>query len=407
MKKRIAALAALAPLAFVSIEPLAFAAPAGDNVVINEVYVHGVSKGNQFLDYVELFNPTDKDIKLDGWSLQYFSAKGKKGSGNTPLSGVIQAGGYFLVTGQEKGADTSVPGFTALNADATGGFNMSGSNGSIVLFNVAKQQTLQNPVNTADLKTVVDAFGWGTAGIAETKAATKKASSAKSFNRAENGKDTNNNDADFSIAVPSPTNSGKNTAGSTPAADEIKPENPKPASPEPDSPETSTAAVQEAAIKDIQGTGAVSPLVGKKVKTFGIVTAAYPTGGFNGVYIQTPNTQAAIPEASEGLFIYGPKMAQQVQIGDYVQVTGTVKEYAPNKNLADQTITQITDPEWKILDKGDKKLFRLHCSRFQQAIPLVKSLRGCLLKLPATIPSPITMQQTAMVRLVLPQERSR
>ncbi|MFW1308658.1 hypothetical protein ACEV7Y_23335, partial [Vibrio parahaemolyticus] len=39
-------------------------------------------------------------------------------------------------------------------------------------------------------------------------------------------------------------------------------------------------------IRDIQGTGATSPLVGSTVTTRGIVTAAYPTGGYNGFYIQ-------------------------------------------------------------------------------------------------------------------------
>ena len=47
------------------------------------------------------------------------------------------------------------------------------------------------------------------------------------------------------------------------------------------------------AIDEIQGTGATSPIVGTTVTTRGIVTAAYPTGGFIGFYIQTPGTGAA------------------------------------------------------------------------------------------------------------------
>src|SRR5690606_24886908 len=35
-------------------------------------------------------------------------------------------------------------------------------------------------------------------------------------------------------------------------------------------------------IADIQGTGDASPLVGETVTTRGVVTAVYPTGGFNG-----------------------------------------------------------------------------------------------------------------------------
>ena len=46
-------------------------------------------------------------------------------------------------------------------------------------------------------------------------------------------------------------------------------------------------------IAEVQGTGAASPLVGTDVTTRGVVTAAYPAGGFYGFYIQTPGTGAA------------------------------------------------------------------------------------------------------------------
>ncbi|MGC5254668.1 hypothetical protein, partial [Escherichia coli] len=62
-------------------------------------------------------------------------------------------------------------------------------------------------------------------------------------------------------------------------------------------------------IRDIQGTGATSPLVGSTVTTRGIVTAAYPTGGYNGFYIQTPGTggdiDLATHTASDAIFVFG------------------------------------------------------------------------------------------------------
>ena len=53
----------------------------------------------------------------------------------------------------------------------------------------------------------------------------------------------------------------------------------------------------------IQGTGATTPLLGQNVKTQGVVTAAFPTGGLNGFYIQTPG--ADTPDASDAVFVYG------------------------------------------------------------------------------------------------------
>jgi predicted extracellular nuclease len=87
----------------------------------------------------------------------------------------------------------------------------------------------------------------------------------------------------------------------------------------------------EATIEQIQGTGAASPLVGDHVVTAGVVTAAYPTGGFNGFYIQTPGTGGDIGlgshAASDGVFVFGSSTVGAVEIGDYVQVTGHVGEF--------------------------------------------------------------------------------
>ncbi|MBR7502662.1 hypothetical protein KCW65_21455, partial [Mycobacterium tuberculosis] len=62
-------------------------------------------------------------------------------------------------------------------------------------------------------------------------------------------------------------------------------------------------------IADIQGTGAESPLQGQTVRTRGVVTAAYPSGGLGGYYVQTPGTggaEDATPGASDGIFVYSP-----------------------------------------------------------------------------------------------------
>ncbi|MHA7158476.1 ExeM/NucH family extracellular endonuclease [Glutamicibacter endophyticus] len=81
-------------------------------------------------------------------------------------------------------------------------------------------------------------------------------------------------------------------------------------------------------ISAVQGTGESTPMDGAEVTVRGIVTAAYPTGGINGFYLQTPGTGGdELPEASEGIFIYAPGQTEKVSTGDYVQVTGEATEY--------------------------------------------------------------------------------
>jgi predicted extracellular nuclease len=86
----------------------------------------------------------------------------------------------------------------------------------------------------------------------------------------------------------------------------------------------------EHTIAEIQGTGDASPFVGDTVITQGVVTAAYPTGGFFGYVLQTDGTGSGddqTPNASDAIFVHQPSGPVDVQIGDYVQVTGDVSEF--------------------------------------------------------------------------------
>ncbi len=91
------------------------------------------------------------------------------------------------------------------------------------------------------------------------------------------------------------------------------------------------AATDTHSIAQIQGTGSASPLVGQTVTTTGVVTAAYPSGGFNGYVIQTPGTGGALDPAthtaSDAIFVYSSATVKQVAVGQTVQVTGAVSEY--------------------------------------------------------------------------------
>ncbi|WP_197515803.1 ExeM/NucH family extracellular endonuclease [Arthrobacter sp. U41] len=306
----IAAPLAAVPAFAVEVSP---AAAGSSPVIINEAYLSGGSAGAAYKNkFVELYNTSDAPVSLDGWSLQY-----RPYSNTTPpsvvsgLSGSIPARGYYLVKGGSNGA---------IGADLTGadvtatGFNPSGTTGTIVL---AKQATALNPLATGSViepANVADLLGYGTSNTFETLAATAPAgnSDVKSLNRS-NGVDSNNNAEDFTLSAAVTPKAVNGTA--TPVEPPVDPGTPPAAR----------------TIAEIQGNGAASPLVGASVTTRGKVTAAFPTGGFSGYYIQTPGTGGELTPAnhtaSDAIFIFSAATAGSVQIGDYVEVTGAVSEY--------------------------------------------------------------------------------
>lgn len=95
----------------------------------------------------------------------------------------------------------------------------------------------------------------------------------------------------------------------------------------------SPAAGAVTPIAEVQGTSGSSPLQGLTVTTRGVVTAAYPSGGFFGFYIQTPGTGAANIDlsthtASDGVFVRQTSGSVTTTPGSYVEVTGSVAEFA-------------------------------------------------------------------------------
>ena len=98
------------------------------------------------------------------------------------------------------------------------------------------------------------------------------------------------------------------------------------------------------AIAEIQGPGASSPLEGQTVKTQGVVTASYATGGLNGFYLQTPG--ADTPDASDAIFVYGGStgFATYPAVGDSVEVTGTADEFFGTTQIesSDAGLTQLS-----------------------------------------------------------------
>jgi predicted extracellular nuclease len=95
--------------------------------------------------------------------------------------------------------------------------------------------------------------------------------------------------------------------------------------------------VETRGIYEIQGNGLASPFTGQVVRTEdSIVTAVGPDGFF----IQTPDAEAdADPETSNGIFVFTGSMAPAVQVGDQVDVQGTVTEFFNLTEITGPTVT--------------------------------------------------------------------
>lgn len=278
------------------------ASAAADHLIINEVYGGGGNSGATLThDFIELYNPTSAAVSLTGYKLEYFSASGTL-IGTCTLAGLtIASNSYFLVEqAKGNGGTTSLP-----TPDHACTLAMSGSNGSVQLSSATD---------------VVDLVGYGptvTKFEGTPAAGTTNPTSVSRTNFA----DTDVNSADFTVGTPTPQNSaasGSSTSVSTTTSTTTT-----------TTTTTTTASPNTVAIADIQGTGDTTPIPGSRVTTQGVVTAAYPTGGFNGFYIQTPGSGGQVKAAgaaSDAIFVFTGS-APTVTIGQCVTVTGTAGEF--------------------------------------------------------------------------------
>ena len=100
-------------------------------------------------------------------------------------------------------------------------------------------------------------------------------------------------------------------------------------------------------IADIQGSGATSPLKGQTATVSGIVTGDFQdndadtTRNLGGFYIQQENPDTD-PRTSDGLFVFDAESpGTDIDVGDRVEVTGTVKEHFGETQLKATTVRVV------------------------------------------------------------------
>ncbi|GAA1751966.1 hypothetical protein GCM10009710_34700 [Aeromicrobium alkaliterrae] len=286
------------------------AAPDNSGPVIAEAYTNGGSANAPYTHkFVELRNPTSTAISLSGWSIQYRSATGTSTFLSYPLSGSIPANGTYLIRGGTNGSN----GVAVPNVDVETGLNPAGTGGTIALVKgtAAISPAAGSVVTTPNWSTaggVVDLLGYGNSNTFEASPSAAPSANNDPKSIVRNGTvDTDVNSADFTLSsTVTPCGSAGCGGGTDPGTPEV------------------------ATIAEIQGEGAASPFVDKNVTTEGVVVASYPTGGLNGVYLQTTGTGGAhdrTATASHGIFVFSQALAAQVQPGQLVSVTGKVTEY--------------------------------------------------------------------------------
>lgn len=199
-------------------------------LVIQEIYGGSGSQNNATstynADYVVLHNTSSVAVDLTGYAIQVREGGGGANTaawGVAALSGSVAAYGYFLIklTGAGTGGatlsfDQDVSSVMTNPTLGITGRDVGATNGRIALTNTTDSLVTSDASSSP---AIVDYAGWGNAisfeGAAETGAAGSRILSM--YRDAAGGWDTNNNQADFSLHTPVPSNASSGALNAPPS----------------------------------------------------------------------------------------------------------------------------------------------------------------------------------------------
>ncbi|HWQ80126.1 MAG TPA: S-layer homology domain-containing protein [Anaerovoracaceae bacterium] len=203
----------LALTLYIPLAPVANAIETPDHVVISMVYGGGGNTDARYKnDFVELYNPTDQEVDISGWTIQYAGPTTNSFSTSSSLYTVIpdttmiQSHGYYLI--QEAAGTNGSAEDLPVTPDATGSIAMGATAGKVALIH-------GTPVTDPFSANLIDFIGYGNtanqcegttaAALTNTSAAVRKAINASGnaitpeAGRTGNGYDSNDNGADFIV----------------------------------------------------------------------------------------------------------------------------------------------------------------------------------------------------------------
>ncbi len=267
--------------------------PTPPAVTINEVDYD--QDGTDAAEFVELYN-SGGEADLSGWRVQLINGSGGGAAeyNSIALSGTLAPGGFLVVC-----ANAATVANCDIDASPDTNFIQNGAPDAVAL-----RDATDAIVDTVSYEGSVGGFVEGSGdGLLDNPSA-----GARSISRLPDGADTDQNNADFSVACVTPGEAN---------ADE------------------STGCGGPVFIHDIQGSGDVSPLVGQEVTIEGVVVGDYegssPT--LRGFYVQEEDAEVdGDPATSEGIFVFHGSV-DTVNLGDTVRVTATVAEFQGQTQL--------------------------------------------------------------------------
>lgn len=190
------------------------------SAVISQVYGGGGNASSPYKkDFVELYNPRNVSISLDGMYIQYASATGN--FAEYDVDNDTYTGEYLSLTGHQmppksyflielSGAVIPPAGSEDLpTPDMAGSINLNATAGKVALTSnlILEHGGYTNPVTNPQY--IIDLVGYGTtASLYEGDNRAPAPSNTKAVIRKEEGEqDTNNNGTDFQALTPTPRNS--------------------------------------------------------------------------------------------------------------------------------------------------------------------------------------------------------
>lgn len=173
-----------------------------NHLVINQVQI-------QKKEFVELYNPTTETIDLNNFYLAIYSKNDNWHEPNNlrqfPENSKISSNGYYLIG--FYGASSSTVDWQPYES-----YQLNNKDGAIAIFSANPKEILTATSTPEEIDSIkIDAFGWGSPKVFEANPKSEIAQDYQSFKRKFLAFDTDNNQNNFVISDPTPTNSKNQT----------------------------------------------------------------------------------------------------------------------------------------------------------------------------------------------------